>query len=221
MELNLTSDSVELARDAYSGFQELKIHYEAAKALVLWAVSLSRQGKWFLALELLGQAREIFTAEENLVWVSQIDLHRALVLLRTGRTYEASRQSKNALQGFLELGLATKAAVCDLVLARCRMLERNLQLASDNVGDAFARLTDLDAPTVEYQAHFLLGEIRAATGDRAGAISEYKESHTHLERVRSNLRSEEFKVPLLDDKEVVSMTLKVEQKHGSILTVMS
>ena len=203
LELNLTSEGLELARDAYSGFQELHIRYEAAKALALWGICLSRQGKWFLALELLGQAREIFVTEDNLVWVSQIDLHRALVLLRVGRTYEASKHSSSALQGFIRLDLATKAAVCDLAIARCRMHERAWEAASEKVADAFARLEELDAPTVKYQAHFLLGEIRLATGDRASALAEYKDSHTHLEQVRSHLRSEEFKVPLLDDKLLV------------------
>ena len=67
LELNLTNESEDLATEAYSGFQELAIPYESGKALVLWAISLQRKGKSFAALDLLRQAREVFSGEGRFI----------------------------------------------------------------------------------------------------------------------------------------------------------
>lgn len=200
LELNLTSEAVDLAQQAHAGFEDLKIAYESAKALVLWGIALSRQGKWFVALELLGKAKEIFRREENVVWTCQVDLHSALVLLRAGRLFESSRSAKDALKGFQELGLTTKSAVCELAIARGEMAQSNWPTAQEWVERALATLRQSDVPAVGYQAHFLLGEILEAQQDPEGALGELRLSHRDLERVRSHLQSEELKVPLLDDK---------------------
>lgn len=203
LELNLTEESIELARQAYSGFENLKITYESGKSMVLWAIALSRQGKWFLALEILTEARKIFSREQNTVWIQQIDLHSALVLYRAGRPFEAASHAKDALLGFDELGLQTKASVCELLLSRTYADRQEWRRAEEAARSALQRLQGMDVPAVEYQAHFTLGEIHESSGRTEAALDDYLRAHERLEKARSHIQSEELKVPLLEDKLLV------------------
>ena len=203
LELNQTDESEELATEAYSGFQELGIPYESGKALVLWAISLQRKGKSFAALDLLRQAREVFSAEGNEVWMGQTDLHRALILFQAGRIYEAAKCAERSLAGFMRVGLTSKTILCMLLLARVHVSQGSLGRARDNVDRALSELTSLDLPAAKHQAHFLAGEIFLAQGRPTEACDSFLLAHHNLERVRSHLQSEELKIPLLNNKLLV------------------
>ena len=85
LELNLIDEGVQLATEAFEGFEALKMGYEAAKALTNLAIGAGRQGEAFRALGLFGKAREMFVREGNDVWPALIDAYRALVLQHEGR----------------------------------------------------------------------------------------------------------------------------------------
>ena len=107
LELNLTSESAELAQSALDGFRARGLVSEAARALTTLAISECRRGKHFLALELLAQARDQFHSEGNAVWTALIDLYRSGVFYRAGRPFEAKSMAEKSLESFDKLELAT------------------------------------------------------------------------------------------------------------------
>src|SRR6185295_9440183 len=77
LELNLSADAAQMAAQAIAGFRELKIGYEAAKALGYLAIAHGQQGKVLRALELCAEARALFVAEQNPIWPAYLDLYQA------------------------------------------------------------------------------------------------------------------------------------------------
>ncbi len=96
LELNLTGECADLAKAAYSGFRDRGLVHESAKSLTILAIAESRQGQIFLALELLSQAQELFRQLKNDVSAATIDLYRAALYSRAGRSIEARRLASSA-----------------------------------------------------------------------------------------------------------------------------
>lgn len=200
LELNLIEEGMELAQRAFAGFETLGMRYEAAKALVNLAIGAGRRGEPFRALELLERAREMFAREDNEFWPALIDAYRALLLHQEGRHFEAQRFAESALRFFSQSGLAGRAALCDLVLARVHLRIGEIVSARANCVSALSRMDEADAPDLSYRAHLLLGQVQEALGDRPAAFRQYEAAHARLETLRSHLRQEELKLGFLKDK---------------------
>src|SRR5438445_9477385 len=132
LELNLSSESVELAQQGYEGLHELRMGYVSAKCLAFSAMAASQKGHAFEALKLFSDAREMFVKEKNRAWPSLIDLYRALVFFNEGRFFEARRLCSEALAALQKLNLQNKAVLAELLLAR-------IALRTENIGEAAAR----------------------------------------------------------------------------------
>ena len=74
LELNLTDEGAQLARQAASRFEQFGMNYERAKAVVNQAMAASHSGDLERALQLLRLARPLFETEQNQVWPAIIDL---------------------------------------------------------------------------------------------------------------------------------------------------
>ncbi len=215
LELNLVEEAADLAQRAFASFDELGMPYETAKALANLAFAVNRQGKTFLALELLTKARKIFVQEENQVWPALIDLYEALMMYSAGRPLEAARLAGRAHAGFSRLSLPTKIAMCELLLARVRLENGELDEARKICSAGLERLRHLDVPALRYQVYFVLGQIEEAAGDSDRALEAYRKSQGNLERLRGHLHTEELKVDFLEDKlqvyeSLVSLILREE-----------
>lgn len=214
LELNLVEEAAELGKSAYEKFNQLGMNYESAKGLTLLAIAVSRQGKGFLALELLGKARDIFVEEQNRVWPALIDLYRALVLYSERRLVEATSLGSRALEVFTNVDFPTKAAMCEIVLARLDLESGRTRQARDKCLAALERIEPLNVPALEYQAHFVLGQMEEALGDREAALASYRRSHEKLERLRSHLQTDELKITFLEDKLVIYEDLVTLHVHA-------
>ncbi len=224
LELNLVGEAADLAQRAFAGFDELGMGYETAKALASLAIARSREGKAFLALELLGRAREMFVSEQNRVWPALVSLYQALVLYREGRLLEAARLARSALEGFCEPLLPTKAAMCEVLLARLHGENGEYQRAFEYCRSALERVQTLDVPALKHQLYFVLGQVEEAAGDVDAALSAFRRSQGNLERIRSHLQIEELKIAFPEDRLAVYESLvdliarretTVEEKRAS------
>ncbi len=200
LELNLSVEAGELGRAANEGFQELGFGYEAAKALGFAAIASSRQGQAFEAVKLFARAKEMFVRDQNQVWPSLIDLYEALVLFTEGRLFEARRLCTAALDFFRNSPMRGKAVLAELLLARLALRLGDNQLAKQHCGTALSDLTNLDSPTLIYQAEFLLGEVERVTGNEDAAYDAYCRGRAAVERLRSSLRGEELKIAFFENK---------------------
>ncbi len=200
LELNLVEEGAHLARRAKAAFLALGMGYEAAKAQTNLAISLTRHGETAEALALFREARKLFARERNLAWIATIDLYRALVHYQRRGFSQALKLGERALAYFAPSPLFTRAVLNQLLLARIH-LERGEGVEARRVcRKAVARLQREVAPSLSYQAWYVLGTAEEALGHGDAAYAAYRESHRHLENLRSHLRAEEMRIAFLKDK---------------------
>ncbi len=200
LELNLSPEAHDLAKQGFEGFQALNMGYEAAKCLAFSAIAVSQQGHAFEGLKLFTEARAIFIKEKNQAWPSLIDLYQALVFFNEGRLFEARHHCLSALESFYKLNLTNKAVLAELLLARIALRTGNLDLAQQHANTAVKSVQELGSPVLSYQAHLLAGNVFSAQDDRDSAYASYLSARESLETLRGNLRGEELKIAFLKNR---------------------
>jgi tetratricopeptide (TPR) repeat protein len=163
-------------------------------------MAASQKGHAFEALKLLSEAREMFVRQKNQAWPSLIDLYRALVFFDEGRFFEAKHLCAEALESFQALGLSSKAAIAQLLMARIAMRMEEIEEASRHAEAALENVAKLDAPVLTYQAHLLMGNIQLANGHGDEAYVSYQNARKALETLRSSLRGEELKIAFIKNR---------------------
>src|SRR4029077_637205 len=165
LELKLSEEAREMAREGFLRFEKLGMGYEAAKTLANEAIAYGQQGKTVEALERFTKAREMFAQEKNLVWPWLLDLYQGLLLFHEGRYFESRRLCIGAAGFFDQSSLSGKAVLAHLLLARIAMQVGDLAAAESETEAALARMERLQAPVLAYQAHFLRGQLAHGKGD--------------------------------------------------------
>jgi CHAT domain-containing protein len=200
LELNLSEEAREMAREGFLRFQKLGMGYEAAKTLANEAIALGQQGKTVHALERFTKAREMFAAEKNLVWPWLLDLYQGLLLFHEGRYFEARRLCAGAADFFDRTPLLGKAALTHLLLARIALQVGDLPTAEQEVHAALSKISSLQAPVLAYQGHYLRGQLAQSRGNCPSALAAYQEARKSLETLRSRLHAEELKISFVKNR---------------------
>ena len=200
LELNLSEEAREMAREGFLRFEKLGMGYEAAKTMANEAIAYGQQGKTVQALERFAKARDMFAKEKNLVWPRLLDLYQALLLFHEGRYFEARRLCAGAAGFFDQTLLSGKAVLAHLLLARIAIQVGEPAVAESETDAALARIERLQVPVLAYQAHFLRGQLAHGRGDRPAALAAYAEARKALEALRSRLHSEELKISFVKNR---------------------
>jgi len=200
LELNLSEEAREMAREGFLMFEKIGLGYEAAKTLANEAIAYGQQGKTVQALERFGKARKMFAREKNLVWPWLLDLYQGLLLFHEGRHFEARRLCAGAAKFFDQATLPGKAALAHLLLARIALQVGDPGAAEAETDAAAAKIEGLQAPVLAYQVHFLRGQLAQDRGDRPGALTAFQEARKSLEALRSRLHSEELKISFVKNR---------------------
>ncbi len=200
LELNLSEEAREMAREGFLRFEKLGMGYEAAKTLANEAIAYGQQGKIVYALERFTKARAMFAAEKNLVCPWLLDLYQGLLLFHEGRYFEARRLCSGAAKFFDQATLPGKAALAHLLLARVALQVGELQAAQSETDAAIAKISGIQAPVLAYQTHFLRGQLAQTRGDRPAAYAAFQEARKSLEALRSRLHAEELKISFVKNR---------------------
>src|SRR6266536_955725 len=219
VELNLSEEAAELAGRAFAGFRKLRVNYEAAKALTFRAMAANQQGNREQTLEALDRARDLFLKETNQAWTALIDIYRALVLADAGEDQQARKLCAAALAHFRKSAMISRAALCEVLLARLDLKQNRPAAARRHCQAAFRWLEPGQVPAVEFQAYMVMGHVQEALGRKDAAYQTYLRAHEKLESLRSHLLGEEFKIAFLKDKlsvyeGVVYLALQNHGKNG-------
>jgi CHAT domain-containing protein len=127
----------------------------------------------------------------------------------------ARRLCLDAAEVFRRSGLRRKAALCDLLLARCTLFEGDPEAAGRHCDAADERLRDLDAPLLNYQAQLERGRILETQGDDAGSRRCYTAAAADLEMLRGSLQGEDLKIAFSSTKlEVYERLAALALKDG-------
>ena len=207
LELNLCDEAAELAERARTQFGALRMVYEQAKAVTNLAIAASRRGDPTRAGRLFGRARQLFSREGNVVWLALVDLYEAFVLHRETEYVRARQLAEHARDLFAQAVVPARAALCDLLLARLELQDGNVQAAGDLCRAVVEKTVDAQTPMLTYQAQFVLGLAREASGDRESALNAFETAHAELENLRTQLRGDDLKLAFLEDKQAVYESL--------------
>jgi CHAT domain-containing protein len=200
LELNLSAEGGALARRAYAGFRKLGMNYEGAKALTFQAIAVSHLGDPQKALASFDRARGLFIGERNRIWPTLIDLYKAVVLIDLNRNDEARSLCESSLIYFKSAAAPSKTAVCEILLARLDLMAKTPLEARKHCLSALQSLEETESPSVELQAHVMLGKALEGLGEYDAAYSAFQRAHKTLESLRSHLLNEESKIAFLKDK---------------------
>lgn len=200
LELNLSEEARQMAREAFLRFEKLSMGYEAAKSLANEAIACGQEGKTVQALEGFAKARKMFEMEKNLVWPWLLDLYQGLLLFHEGRHFEARKLCTAAASFFDQTILPGKAALAHLILARIALQVDEIGAAEAETDSAVAKIDALQMPALTYQAQLLRGQLAQLRGERRAALHTYREACKSLEMLRSRLHSEELKISFVKNR---------------------
>ena len=142
----------------------------------------------------------MFVRDQNKVWPSLIDLYEALVLFNEGRLFESRRLCTSAHAFFRGSEMQGKSVLAELLLARIALRLSDTTLAKQLCDTALKDLSNLESPTLLYQAELLNGEIERALGNIDAAYQAYGRARESVERLRGSLRGEELKIAFFENK---------------------
>jgi CHAT domain-containing protein len=197
LELHLVQEASKLAQQAFSGFEDLGMGYEAAKALVFLAVSAYQEHKEFRALELMEKAQDRMRQEHNNVWVAVLDLYQALILHHEGRTYEARRACKRAKEFFSSQVSSGKSVLTDLLEAVLSLETGNTSAAAASYQSALRAAKRMNSPSLLSRAHWVLGRIQESKKADQNAYASYREALAEWEVIPNRKIAEELKIPFV------------------------
>ena len=200
LELNMSRDGARLAESARAGFQKLKMRYEIAKATAFIGLAANQLGDRARALKIFAKARKLFVDERNQLWPAVLDLYRAVVLFDDGEDESAAELCQAALDVFVANSIRSRAAVCEILLARLALRSAEFNIAQEYCHSAIERLETLEAPAIACHAYLSMGEAQERLLDFEGARTSYETASSILEELRSELVQEDSKIAFLKDK---------------------
>lgn len=203
LELNLSRDAIELSERAAERFLQIGMRYERAKAITIAATARTQIQELFKALEMFDQARSLFEAENNLVWMAMVDLYKATIFYSTGRHFEALNLCRTALEHFESQQLVAKAVFAEVLMAKISLGLGEAPQAEQWARGATERLGRVNAPWLNYQSHYTLGLAQEAVGDLGRAEKSYLQALSVLETMRGNIMADELKIMFFKDKQSV------------------
>jgi tetratricopeptide (TPR) repeat protein len=197
LHLNSYRECAQLAQEALTQFQGLKMNYEAAKAYTFLGLAACQQTDSVNALELFATARELFLLERNWIWPPLVDLYRAIVLYRDGSWPEALKAVGAAQSVLSHSPLKDKAALAELLRSLLH-LELGDSAAARYWGElALERIKGSEITAISYLAEFVLGRVRESQNDLSGADQYYERAKTALESRANHRQREDIRPTLL------------------------
>jgi CHAT domain-containing protein len=106
-------------------------------------------------------------------------------------------------------------------MARLSMATGELKKALAECDQAFKLLEKLESPVLQYQAHFLRGQIQLESGAPYEAYRAFREAREAMETLRSSLHGEELKIAFMKNKSdvyesLVDICLTVRRDAGGV-----
>ena len=200
LKLNLHSDAFELASAAKTVFEALPMRYEAGKATVLMAVANSSMGKASAARSLFEEARRIFEADQNGIWLATVDLYEVALDLNTNQQRDTEQVLNEAFDAFKKAGLHGKAVQAALLCARSSMKRGAPWEALQNVARAQGILDKAPTAWLTAEVCQVAGDALESIGDQEAALHVYTRGIHELECLRGNIGVDYLRSMFFEDK---------------------
>jgi CHAT domain-containing protein len=193
---------LEKCKQVRATFQEAGTKFEIAQAFLNEATALAGLNEFEQAHEVLDEARQIFIAENNVAWQIRTDLEEALLYYQQQQYAECISAASACLfrDEILDLPLIRARAL--IIVAQAALDLGDIEQASTHTDQALQVVQEKELPALNYQCHYLRGQISLAREDLDGALLAYEAAIGELEKLQGQIMVE-FRADFLADKEAV------------------
>ena len=207
LELNLVSESRDLARRAAEKFHTLGMGYERARALVSQALAEAHLTGPAASGSLFHKARALFLAQGNRIWPALIDLYESMLARRRGNGRLAMRLCRRAARVLAASPLPGRNALCGLLESQL-LLDRGELVRSRELSlAALGQLEMSETRAQRVEAYSLLARIEEQAGREHAALEFWQRARQEIETLRSRLWGEGVRISFLKDKLAVYESL--------------
>jgi CHAT domain-containing protein len=201
--LNLLDEAGALSEQQAKLAEQSGLENEHARALFYLSTQRARLGRSDEALSRLIETESAFAALGNQQWQARCAVARAALLLASSdasAARDAIRLCRRASRTFARLGLPSRQALANAMLARALLNAGRSRAAEDEARSALWLAQGVGVPWLLFEGHYTLGRVLCTTGQRERAYVAYREAAETLERVRAELQPEELRISLVSDK---------------------
>lgn len=200
--LNMLQETIDLATKAEQTFEQERMPWLQALALINQAISHQRLDKYARAEEQFAKARRILQEQGAPSRVLALDLDRAYLALEAGRLEVAQELAHEVKQQLDPATWPSLAARVHLVLARCTLVssapDRTVARQYTEQALSIGKTNNLHEVTIA--AHHLMGQILEGSGDSEGAWQAYYSAMEKIEWLRTLLALDEFRLGFMEHK---------------------
>jgi CHAT domain-containing protein/tetratricopeptide (TPR) repeat protein len=214
LQLNVTDEALRLAGRAVSGFSELGMKYEEAKARAYLGMGLMHRLNPAEALRTFQQAQRIFEQENNLSWSALVELYRAQAHYQLGRLSEARALGARAHNRFLSLNIPSKRAMALALLTRVCLETGDLPQAKIYADCIEQLLLETPIPLHLFPCYSILGQVAEYRKQLDAAGEFYILAARELEVQRTHLHCDALRVNFFKGKqEVYEALIRLAFRH--------
>ncbi len=206
LELNLFEEAERHCRTALEIFRELgQDYYYGLACLNLYFVRRGRMQplKWSPdggAEDLLTKAQGIFLEHSGEVWAAIVDMHHALLLLSRGMMEEALDRAINAWHDLRDKGVHSYAYWAQLIVAQIRQESGDLDQSQRLNEEVIEYASRHNIDTLKLGGLHGTGRVWEKKRFPLRAMKTYAEAIDIVEKVRTNLKLEDFRSSFICDK---------------------
>ncbi|HZD10862.1 MAG TPA: CHAT domain-containing protein [Candidatus Binatia bacterium] len=183
-------------------FRDLGMRFEVAQAVLNEAVAYAGLELYGEAERSMQEARDLFAAEGNEVWLAFTALEQATVSLRQRNHDRALLLARDCIETFQRHELAVPEAQARLVAARACAALGSTDEAREQVQASLQLGETHGVPLLIYQARHLLGTLAEQSDEVKRAMGYYDSAIHALEQLRGRMMVE-FRADFLEDKDAV------------------
>lgn len=200
-DLNLLSETVELAAAAERAFVRADTRWERAMALLVAGSGQARLQQFALAEHLLRRARRLLRAQGAAERIPALDVERAELLLAAGRPASAQRIAGRIVRTLNAAVWPALAVRAQLILADCALAATPPRPATAlRRAAAACTLAEQHALPDQASALFRLGNAHEAAGTTAEARRAYHAAAAALTDLRARIPVDALQLAFLHDK---------------------
>lgn len=202
LQLGRFHDALQICRRTRTLFTQSGEQRGTARCVLNEAIAYAGLSRHSQALASLDEAHDLFQQEGNNVWATIANLEKAALLCRQAHFQDALEQALACAGLFGSHNLQIREAQARLIAARAALALGKEEEAHHLVAAVACLSESEEVPWLQYQRHYLLGDLAQKQDDLPGAIAAYDRAIGHLERLRGQLMIE-FRADFLEDKQRV------------------
>jgi CHAT domain-containing protein/tetratricopeptide (TPR) repeat protein len=200
LELNLAPEAAAIYARVIPLFAERDMRAERARALANQGIALSLLEQRAAARAALDEARDLYTAEENVVGLALVTLAAAHLHFGDGDFLVAAQLAADADAEFLAAGMTGRRFLARWLHGEAMREAGQFAAAQASLEETLRDADDQAVPQIAQRCLTSLGLLGLAAGDADAAEQAFTRSIALIEALRAPLPAEEFRAAFVADK---------------------